>query len=77
MMVPTMATKRQTIEDITQQLLAGGTYSDEKHRIAISNPDNDYEVVVCEIKADRMVAYSSTKADFSGSIAEFVADYFT
>ncbi|MBV9125662.1 MAG: hypothetical protein JO112_20115 [Planctomycetes bacterium] len=57
---------------IIETLQAGDDYVGKTHRIEL-HPG--YTVKVYDVRTEELVAYSSTKADFADSVAEFVHDY--
>lgn len=56
-----------------EELARTGSYFGREHVLKIGL---DHEVTVTERRTGALVAYSSTRADFDDSVAEFVYDYF-
>jgi hypothetical protein len=65
--------REDRVNEIIDQALNHGHYNDTKHAIDVHQ---DYTIWVRDIRANKRVAYSSTKADFEQSLVEFVTDYF-
>lgn len=65
--------RQDNFKTIIQATLNNGHYSDAKHSIDVYE---NCTIWVTDLRANKKVAFSSTKADFEQSLAEFVTDYF-
>ncbi len=65
-------TKQQRAEEIMDELAATGSYYGRDHKMLL---EPGHVVTVTDRRTGALVAYSSTKADFDDSVAEFVYDY--
>ena len=63
----------EKLERIVQIALTDGFYSDTRHSIELKE---GYTIWVTDLRSQKRVAHSSTKADFEPSLVEFVTDYF-
>lgn len=61
------------LDTIIDEVLHVGSYSDKRHTMSV---EPGYVIWVKDRSTGVNVAYSSTKADFEQSLAEFAADYF-
>ncbi len=78
--------REQRRERIVKAVIASGSYEDDRHLMSHGGgtsgvsgqwTDRRWDVYVREKSSGLLVAYSSTRADFEGSICEFVEDYMT
>lgn len=66
--------KQLLVSRVTALALEIGKWANSRYELSI--PRSGYEIKVRDILTGKLVAYSSTKADFNSSLEEFTWDYF-
>lgn len=71
-MTNNFTSRQDLIALIVDEVSNAGSYSDKRHTMSAEG----YVIWVKDNQTGVNVAFSSTKADFEQSLAEFAADYF-